>query len=60
LSDTLSEVTLGTLGDWRVESLVLMKSDLHPDGPRYTPVTSLVLAAEPEGERPSADPPRGG
>jgi 2'-5' RNA ligase len=60
LSDTLSDVALGTLGDWRVESLVLMKSDLHPDGPRYTPVMSLDLGAQAEGQRPGADPPRGG
>jgi 2'-5' RNA ligase len=43
LSEVLSHHEIGALGEWRVEGLTLMRSDLRPDGPVYTPVRALAL-----------------
>jgi 2'-5' RNA ligase len=43
LADGLSRATIGDLGQWRVEALALMRSELRPEGPRYSLVADLPL-----------------
>ncbi len=46
LADGLSCVEVGSLGRWRVGGLTLMRSELRPDGPRYSQVASMALGSE--------------
>lgn len=43
LAAGLSQAEVGDLGRWRVDTLALMKSELRPEGPRYSLVASLPL-----------------
>jgi len=47
LGEGLSQVQIGALGAWRVGSLVLMRSELRPDGPRYFRLDNLPLGSGP-------------
>jgi 2'-5' RNA ligase len=41
LGEALTTQPVGSLGEWEVRTLVLMRSDLRPEGARYTPVETL-------------------
>lgn len=43
LAEALARASVGDLGQWRVETLALMRSELLPEGPRYSVVASLPL-----------------
>lgn len=43
LADGLSRAGVGDLGHWRVETLALMRSELRPDGARYSLVAQLPM-----------------
>ncbi|MGA9191944.1 MAG: RNA 2',3'-cyclic phosphodiesterase [Anaerolineales bacterium] len=43
LAEALARASVGDLGQWRVETLALMRSELRPEGPRYSVVASLPL-----------------
>lgn len=43
LAEGLARASVGDLGQWRVETLALMRSELRPEGPRYSVVASLPL-----------------
>jgi 2'-5' RNA ligase len=45
LAEGIRACRVDDLGDWRMERVALMRSELSPDGPRYTELTSIPLVA---------------
>ena len=45
LAEKIRACRVGELGDWRIDRVVLMRSELLPDGPRYTELTSIPFVA---------------
>lgn len=44
LGDAVSAITVPSLGRWEVEEIVVMRSDLRPEGPLYTRQRTAPLA----------------
>ncbi len=45
LGQTVAGLEVPSLGRWRVEQVVVMRSDLRPEGPIYTPLRVLRLGS---------------
>ena len=43
LGQAVTRLTVPVLGRWRVEQIVVMRSDLRPTGPIYTPLRVIAL-----------------
>lgn len=52
IGQTLDELQVGDVGAWRAGAVNLMKSELHPDGARYTSLLEATLQAG-DAPRPS-------
>jgi len=50
LGQTVTALTVPSLGRWRVERLLVIRSDLRPEGPIYTTLRAVALGTGQEDE----------